>query len=86
MNKSQKKKSIKRKENKPPSFEKPDAKWYRSMKIWFGVFLGLVLFRFIMFFVAEGKIRTDDIWFRILLVTFGTVIAWWYVKKRDKEN
>lgn len=83
---SQKKRKPKTKEDNPPNFTKPDAKWYKSMKIWFMAFLGLVLIRLVLFVAAEGKFNTDDIWLRIFLVTFGSVIAWWYVKKRIKEK
>lgn len=68
---------------KSKKIAKPEAKWYKKMQIWFGLFLGLVLIRMILFLIADGKLRTDDIWFRLLLVSFGTLIAWWYVKKRN---
>lgn len=79
------KRKTKQKEKKP-EFAKPDIKWYKSMKIWFGIFLVLVLFRFSLFFISNGEIQTNDIWLRVLMITFGTLLAWWYVKRRDKEN
>ncbi|MGI6225543.1 MAG: hypothetical protein ACOYJ1_04725 [Peptococcales bacterium] len=84
---SPKKRNSKRKENSSQNkFQKPDAKWYKSMKIWFGLFLGLVALRMLLFVVAQGKLRVDDIWFRFLLISFGTLVAWWYVNKRPKEK
>ncbi|NLT96439.1 MAG: hypothetical protein GXW85_13095 [Clostridia bacterium] len=74
---------MKKKGNKKVKFAKPDAKWYKKMKILFAIFLGLVALRGLMFLAAGGKLRTDDIWLRILLVSFGTLVAWWYVKKRN---
>lgn len=72
--------------NQPVSFTKPDAKWYRSIKLWFGAFLGLILIRMIFFVYSQGKFNFDDIWLRILLVSLGTLIAWWYVSKREKKS
>ena len=76
------KKKKNKNEKKQSYSSKPSARWYKITKVLFGVFLGLVVFRMLLFIMADGKIRTDDIWFRILFVSFGTLLAWWYVKKR----
>ncbi|MFZ7102695.1 MAG: hypothetical protein ACOWWO_08550 [Peptococcaceae bacterium] len=73
----------KRKENKP-RFSKPDQKWYKSMRILFFIFLGLLVLRLVMFLAAEGQsqINLKGIGFRLLVISFGTLVAWWYVKQR----
>lgn len=68
-----------------PQFAKPDKKWYSKMKILFFTFLALIIVRLIIFLGAEGEnpVNLGGIIIRLLLISFGTIVAWWYVKKRD---
>ncbi|MDK2824290.1 MAG: hypothetical protein PWQ67_1796 [Clostridia bacterium] len=71
------------KKNNIKQSQKTSAKWYKSISFWFIIFLGFVIIRFVSFLIFEGQIRTDDIWLRLLVISLGTLVAWWYVSKRD---
>jgi hypothetical protein len=71
------------KKNNIKQSQKTSAKWYKSIIFWFIIFLSFVIIRFVSFLIFEGQIRTDDIWLRLLVISLGTLVAWWYVSKRD---